>query len=36
MIEKVCNLSEGLIGEELCEFRSGRGCVDQVSVTTNE
>ena len=32
LIEKVHSLSEGLIGAEQCGFRSGRGCVDQVSV----
>ena len=30
LIEKVRSLTEGLIGEEQCGFRSGRGCVDQV------
>ena len=30
LIEKVCSLTEGLIVEEQCGFRSGRGCVDQV------
>ena len=28
LIEKVCSLTEGLIGEEQFGFRSGRGCVD--------
>ena len=32
LIEKVSSLIEGLIGEEQCGFRSGRGCVDQVFV----
>ena len=32
MIEKVHSLTEGLIREEQCGFRSGRGCVDQVFV----
>ena len=32
LIEKVPSLTEGLIREEHCEFRSGRGCVDQVFV----
>ena len=32
LIEKVRSLTEGLIGEEQCKFRSGRGCVDQVFV----
>ena len=32
LIEKVCSLTEGLIGEEKCGFKSGRGCVDQVCV----
>ena len=32
MIEKVHSLTERLIGEEQCGFRSGRGCVDQVFV----
>ena len=31
-IEKVCSLTGGLIGEEQCGFRSGRGCVDQAFV----
>ena len=30
LIEKVRSLTEGLIGEQQCGFRSGRGCVDQV------
>ena len=30
LIEKVRSLTERLIGEEQCRFRSGRGCVDQV------
>ena len=30
LIEKVYSLTEGLIGEEQCGFRSGRGYVDQV------
>ena len=33
LIEKVHSLTEGLI-EEPCGFRSGRGCVDQVFVTS--
>ena len=32
LIEKVHSLTEGLIGEEQCGFRSGKGCVDQVFV----
>ena len=32
LIEKVCSLTEGLIREEQCGFRSGRGWVDQVFV----
>ena len=32
LIEKVCSLTEGFIGEEQCGFRSGRDCVDQVFV----
>ena len=32
LIEKVHSLTEGLIGEEQCGFRSGNGCVDQVFV----
>ena len=28
LIEKVGSLTEGLVGEEQCEFGSGRGCVD--------
>ena len=32
LIEKVRFLTEGMIGEEQCGFRSGRGCVDQVFV----
>ena len=32
LIEKVRSQTEGLIGEEQCVFRSGRGCVDQVFV----
>ena len=28
LIQKACSLTEGLIGEEQCGFRSGRGCVD--------
>ena len=32
LIEKVHSLTEGLIGQEQCGFRSGRGCVDQVFV----
>ena len=32
LIEKVRSMTEGLIGEEQCGFRSGRGCVDQVFV----
>ena len=30
LIEKVRCIIEGLIGEEQCEFRRGRGCVDQI------
>ena len=29
LMEKVYSLTEGLIREEQCGFRSGRGCVDQ-------
>ena len=32
LIERVRLLTEGMIGEEQCGFRSGRGCVDQVFV----
>ena len=32
LIERVRVLTEGMIGEEHCGFRSGRGCVDQVFV----
>ena len=32
LIEKIRSLTERLIGEEQCGFRSGRGCVDQVFV----
>ena len=32
LIEKVHSLTEGLIGEEQCGFRSGRGCDDRVFV----
>ena len=32
LIEKIRSLTDGLIGEEHCGFRSGRGCVDQVFV----
>ena len=32
IIERVRVLTEGMIGEEQCGFRSGRGCVDQVFV----
>ena len=32
LIERVRVLTEGMIGEEQCGFRSGRGCVDQVFV----
>ena len=32
LIEKVHIITEGLIGEEQCGFRSGRGCVDQMFV----
>ena len=32
VIEKVHSLTEGLIGEEQCGFRFGRGYVDQVFV----
>ena len=32
LIERVHVLTEGMIGEEQCGFRSGRGCVDQVFV----
>ena len=32
LIERVRSLTEELIGEEQCGFRSGRGCVDQVFV----
>ena len=32
LIEKVCSLTERLIGEDQCRFRSGRGCVDQMFV----
>ena len=32
LIEKVRKITEGLIGEEQCGFRMGRGCVDQVFV----
>ena len=30
LIERVRGMTEGLIGEEQCGFRSGRGCVDQI------
>ena len=30
LIERVQGMTEGLIGEEQCGFRSGRGCVDQI------
>ena len=30
LIEKVRSITEGLIGEEQCGFRRGRGCVDQI------
>ena len=30
LIEKVRCITEGLIGEEQCGFRRGRGCVDQI------
>ena len=32
LIEKIHSLTEGLIREEQCGFKSGRGCVDQVFV----
>ena len=32
LIEKVPSLTEGLIGEEQCGFRSGSGCADQMFV----
>ena len=32
VIERIRSLTEGMIGEEQCGFRSGRGCVDQVFV----
>ena len=32
VIERVRVLTEGMIGDEQCGFRSGRGCVDQVFV----
>ena len=32
LIERIRSLTEGMIGEEQCGFRSGRGCVDQVFV----
>ena len=32
LIEKVRCITEGLIEEEQCEFRRGRGCVDQIFV----
>ena len=32
LIERVRVLTEGMIGEEQCGFRSGRGCVDHVFV----
>ena len=32
LIERVRVLTEGMIGEEQCVFRSDRGCVDQVFV----
>ena len=32
LIGKVRSLTEGLIGEEQCGFRSGRGCINQVFV----
>ena len=32
LIERVRALTEGMIGDEQCGFRSGRGCVDQVFV----
>ena len=32
LIERVRVLTEGMIGDEQCGFRSGRGCVDQVFV----
>ena len=28
LIERVCKITEGLIREEQCGFRMGRGCVD--------
>ena len=30
LIERVRDMTEGMIGEEQCGFRMGRGCVDQV------
>ena len=30
VIDRVKNLTEGLVGEEQGGFRKGRGCVDQV------
>ena len=32
LIERVRGMTEGMIGEEQCGFRSGRGCIDQVYV----
>ena len=32
LIEKVREMTEGLIGEEQCCFRMERGCIDQVFV----
>ena len=30
LMERVCSLTEGMIGEEQCGFKPGRRCVDQV------
>ena len=32
LIDRIRSLTEGMIGEEQCGFRSGRVCVDQVFV----
>ena len=32
LVDKVCRVTEGLIEDEQGDFRSGRGCVDQIFI----